>query len=143
MASHRESPKVAFVSGSRLPASSPFWLSRFILPFIGVAIGVSVGAAAGFTLAQVNAPNDTVAASSVLAHTNPAPVAANTGQPGSHSVTKAADVSLSVAKPLANVHATTTVQTALNKMPDAVKPAMFKLGGKEWRVARPIAIPVS
>jgi hypothetical protein len=149
MASHGESPKAAFVSGSehlassRLPASSPFWLSRFILPFVGVAIGVSMGAATGFTLAMVDASNDTVAASSVLAHASSAPLVANMGQPASDSVSKAVDVRLSCAKPLAKARARTAVQIALNKTPDAVKPAMFKLGGKEWRVARPISIPVS
>jgi hypothetical protein len=35
------------------------------------------------------------------------------------------------------------VQIALNRTPDAVKPAMFRLAGKEWHVARPIAIPIT
>ena len=141
--SHSESPQDAFVSGSRLSASSPFWLSRFILSFIGVAIGVSAGAATGFTLALVNAPNETVAASSDAIQANAALLAAHIGQPATDSVTNAVDVHFSSAKTLAKVHAPASVQTALNRMPDAVKPAMFKLGGKEWRVARPIVIPVS
>jgi hypothetical protein len=143
MASHIESPKVAFVAGSKLPASTPFWLSRLILPFIGIAIGASLGSAAGLTLAQVNARNETVAASSSdSAHASPASQAANFSQPANatgHSIAKSAVANLAVAK----AHAQTKVHIALNKMPDAVKPAMFKLGGKEWRVARPIAIPVA
>jgi hypothetical protein len=138
MASHIESPKVAFVAGSKLPASTPFWLSRLILPFIGIAIGMSLGSAAGLTLAQLNAPNKTVAASSSdSAHASPAPLAASFSQPAIAAVHSVA--SLAVAK----AHAQTKVHIALNKMPDAVKPAIFRLGGKEWRVARPIAIPVA
>ena len=59
-----ESPRVVFVSGSSLPASSPFSLSRLMFPVLCVAIGVSVGSATGLTLALVNAPNHALAASS-------------------------------------------------------------------------------
>jgi hypothetical protein len=148
MASLIESPQVAFVPGSKLPSSS-FWLSRFILPFIGVAIGVSVGSATGLTLALVNAPNNTVAASSdatqasaeavtpLIQPASPAPLAANISQPATDAAHSIANSSA------AKAHAQTTVQIALNKTPDAVKPAMFRLSGKEWHVARPIAIPVT
>ena len=69
-----DSPQVAFVSGSSLPASSPFSLSRLILPILCVSLGVSVGTATGLTLAIVNASHNTVAASSDsirLAHAAP------------------------------------------------------------------------
>jgi hypothetical protein len=167
MASLIESPQVAFVSGSKLPASPPFSLSRLIVPFLCVSIGMSVGSAAGLTLALVNAPNDTVAASSdanqagstlagsanadattgVAVNAQPASImqpAADTVQSTANSaIAKSADVSLPTVNPVAKVHAVNTVQIALNKTPDAVKPAMFRLAGKEWHVARPIAIPVA
>ena len=63
MASLIESPQVALVPVSKL-ASPLFSLSRLIVPVLCVSLGVSVGSAAGLTLALVNAPNDTVAASS-------------------------------------------------------------------------------
>jgi hypothetical protein len=137
MASLTESPQVALVSRSKHPASSPFSLSRRVLPVLCVAIGLSVGFATGFTLALVNAPNDTVAASGDANQAGPVPLTANFSQPASatgHFVANPAAV---------KAHAPTAVQIARNKIPDAVKPAMFKLGGKEWRVAMPIAIPVS
>jgi hypothetical protein len=149
MASLIESPKVAFVTrsehpaSSKLPSSSPFWLSRLILPFIGIAIGVSLGSAAGLTLAQVNAPSETVAAASDATQASSAPLAARIDQRATDSVTKAVNVRVSSANSRAKAHAPVAAQIALNKTPDAVKPAMFKLGGKEWRVARPIAISVS
>jgi hypothetical protein len=167
MASLIESPQVALVSGPKLPASSPLSLSRFMLPFLGVAIGVSVGSTAGLTLALINAPNNTVSASSDSAPASPAStlpatsVAMNaqpapTMQPAAETSQSIADsaianpaaaksdnVSLSTATPVAKAHAPSTVQIALNKTPDAVKPAMFRLAGKEWHVARPIAIPVA
>ena len=143
MASFIEFPQVALVSGSKRPTSSPFRISRLVLPILCVSIGVSVGFATGFTVALVNAPNAIVAASSDLAHAgptshvSPAPLAASFSQPANANVH-------SVAKPaVAKAHASTAAQIARNKMPDAVKPAIFKLGGKEWRVAMPIAIPVA
>ena len=148
MASYSESPQVAFVSGSKHsaspehPASSPFRLSRLVLPILCVTIGVPVGFATGFTLALVNAPNEIVAASSNATRVSPAPLTANLSQPATaavHSVVKSAVANLAVAK----APAQTTVHIALNKMPDAVKPAMFTLGGKQWRVAKPMAIPVA
>jgi hypothetical protein len=104
---------------------------------------VSVGFATGFTLALVNAPNAIVAASGDAApvgpasHAGPARLAANFSQAtnaNAHSVSNSA---------VAKAHARITAHIALNKMPDAVKPAIFRLGGKEWRVAMPIAIPVA
>lgn len=154
MATLTESPQVALVSVPKLPASpspSLFALSRLVVPALCISLGVSVGSAAGLTLALVNAPNNTVAASSNSTQASqasqasaaraqgvvplpqpagPAPMAANTSRPAS-------------ANPLVKVQAPNTVQIALNKTPDAVKPAMFKLAGKEWHVAKPIAIPVA
>jgi hypothetical protein len=153
MASLIESPQVALVSGSNLPESSPFSLSRLIVPVLCVSLGVSVGSAAGLTLALVNAPNNMVAASSsdsaqaspantsavtsAVMNAQPAPIIADS------AVASSVNVSISTATPVAKAHASTTVQIALNKTPDAVKPAMFRLAGKEWHVARPIAIPVA
>jgi len=181
MVSLIESPQVALASGSKLPASSPFSLSRLIVPVLCVSLGVSVGSVAGLTLALVNAPNNTVAASSDATQARPtgqsspasaeavpsvamsaqptaimqpavsAPLAANISQPVTDTVrsiansaaANSANVSLSTANPAVKAPAPITVQIALNKTPDAVKPAMFRLAGKEWHVARPIAIPVS
>lgn len=161
MASLIESPQVALVSGSKLPASLPFSFSRLIVPFLGVAIGVSVGSTAGLTLALINAPNNTVAASSDATPASPASTLAATSvamnvqpapimQPAAETVrsiaspttAKSDNVSLSNATPVAKAKVPSTIQIALNRTPDAVKPAMFRLAGKEWHVARPIAIPV-
>ena len=150
MASLIESPQVALVPVPKLPlpATSPFSFSRLIVPFLGVAIGVSVGSTAGLALALVNAPNNTVAASSDSAQANPASTVAATSvamnaQPAP-VVQPAADTVQSVANSAdANAHVPNTVQIALNKTPDAVKPAIFRLAGKEWHVAKPIAIPVA
>jgi hypothetical protein len=146
MASLIESPQVTFVSKSKLPASLPFSLSRLVLPILCVSVGVSVGFATGFTLALVTAPNEIVAASSGATQVSPAPLAASFSQPATdtiHSIARTAVGHLSSANPRVKTHAQTTVHIALNKTPDAVKPAIFRLGGKEWRVARPIAIPVA
>jgi hypothetical protein len=159
MASLIESPQVALVPESKLPASSPFSLSRFIVPVLCVSLGVSVGSAAGLTLALVNAPNNTVAASSDASPASPTvqanPVStvavtsvAMTAQPASvmqpatdtvQSIANSAMANSAVAK----ANAPNTVQVALNRTPDAVKPAMFRLAGKEWHVAKPIAIPLA
>ena len=70
--------------------------------------------------------------------------ASNTVQSTANSaVAISANVSVSTATPVAKTHAPSTVQIALNRTPDAVKPAMFRLAGKEWHVAKPIAIPVA
>ncbi len=159
MASLIESPQVALVSESKPPASSPFSLSRLIVPVLCVSLGVSVGSAAGLTLALVNAPNNTVAASSGATQATP------TSQTGSASADAVTSVAMSgqpapVMKPateavqsiadsaiedsaVAKAHAPSTVQIALSNTPDAVKPAMFRLAGKQWHVARPVAIPVA
>jgi len=153
MASLIESPQVALVSGSNVSAPSLFSLSRFIVPVLCVSLGVSVGSAAGLTLALVNAPNNMVAASSsdsaqaspvntsavtsVAMNAQPAPMIADP------AAAKSVNVSLSTATPVAKTHASATVQITLNRTPDAVKPAMFRLAGKEWHVARPIAISVA
>jgi hypothetical protein len=165
MASLIESPQVALVS---VPASSLFSLSRFMLPILGVTIGVSVGSTAGLTLALINAPNNMVAASSsdsaqaspasavavtsVAMNAQPAPTmqpASDTIQSTANSavaisaIAKSDNVSVATSTPVAKANVPSTVQIALNKTPDAVKPAMFRLGGKEWHVAKPIAIPVA
>src|ERR1700723_2140872 len=137
MASLIESPQVALVS---VPASSLFSLSRFMLPILGVTIGVSVGSTAGLTLALINAPNNMVAASSsdsapaspanavaatsVAMNAQPAPTTqspADTVQPTANSaVAKSDDVSVSTATPVVKAHAPRTVQIALNRTPDAL-----------------------
>ncbi len=170
MSTFIESPRVAFVSGSSLPASSPFSLSRLILPVLCIAIGASVGTTTGIALALVNAPNGVVQASSdsgqanstsaqaainTAANTAPAPVvqtavvtplAASSSQPADdpgHSTAKAVEPRLSTANPAVNAQPSSATQIALSKTPEAVKPATFRLAGKEWHVARPISVPVS
>ncbi len=147
-------------------ASPLFSLSRLIVPVLCVSLGVSVGSAAGLTLALVNAPNDTVAASSAIqlraaqqaldAVTSVA--SANAAQPaaimvrwppdtvrslGNSAVSNSANVSVPAASSRVTANVPSKIQIALNKTPDAVKPAMFRLGGKEWHVARPVAVSVA
>ncbi len=86
MASLIESPQVALVAESK-PASSPFSLSRLIVPVLCVSLGVSVGSAAGLTLALVNAPNNTVAASSGATQATPT---SQTGSATADAVTSVA-----------------------------------------------------
>ena len=165
-----ESPRVAFVSGSSLPASSPFSLYRLILPVLCVAIGVSVGAATGLTLALVNASNHAVAASSNTLQASTAPeanLAANASPAQATQPTVAASPiatpSTLAANPATNptvelrpaklnpAGANTTrtatapskVEIALNKAPDALKPATFKLDGKTYRAARMMFLPAA
>jgi hypothetical protein len=164
-----ESPQVAFVSGSSLPVSSPFSLSRLILPILCVSLGVSVGAATGLTLALVNASNHAVAASSDSVEASAAPaanlaanaspalatqagvaaspiatpstLAVNTARPA----VEVREAKLSVATPSAprSVSAASKVELAFNKEPDALKPATFKLGGKTYRAAKMMFLPTS
>jgi len=172
-----ESPRVAFVSGSSLPASSPFSLSRLILPVLCIAIGVSVGSATGLTLALVNAPNNAVAASSdsgqasapnaapmakLAANSSPAqaikptvitppvadpgktvanPAALMTIEPAKPAESRPVGPRTAGAKPAGPATAPFHAEIALNKTPDALKPATFKLGGKEWHAARMTILP--
>jgi hypothetical protein len=156
-----ESPQVAFVSGSRLPASPPISFRRLILPVLCVTIGVSVGSATGLTLALVNASETSVAASSNSLPNSLAPsprVAMNaapeqTAQPAlavSSTPTTAAtnsEVSFAVeSRPAISTLATkdaarptatpSKVEVAFNKTPDALKPAVFRLNGKTYHVAK-------
>lgn len=157
---------VAFVSGSSLPVSSPFSLSRLMLPFLCVSIGVSAGTATGLTLALLNAPNGVVEASSdsgqatssspkpatnMAVNATPAPniqpaaVAprdANSSQPEAataNSAAKATDLRASTASPAVKAQPSPAIRIAFSKTP-AVKPATFRLAGKEWPVARPMSI---
>lgn len=174
-----ESPRVAFASGSNQQASSSFSLHRLILPFLCIAIGVSVGTATGLTLALVNASNSALAASNDVASTNsvqasPAPaasVAMNAGpaqvsQPAiapqtvasqdTQAATPASSIaveslvskpnlapSLSDASAARTIKTTPKVELALNKTPDAMKPATIKLEGKEYRVAKMMFVPAA
>lgn len=163
-----ESPQVAFVSGSRLPASTPFSLSRLILPILCVSLGVSVGSATGLTLALVNASYSSVAASSNAVQASATPSAnlaansspAQTTQPAAPAApiaTTSALAASTVANPAVEVRpaklstATTSaersasapskVEVALNTAPDALKPATFKLEGKTYHVAKMMFLP--
>ena len=164
-----DSPQVAFVSGSRLPASSSFSFSRLVLPILCVSLGVSVGSATGLTLAIVNARNQTVATSS-NSNSASAPAANLAMNAGSAQATQpliAAPPIVTPGKPVANTasnpavelrpaklnptpaYATraaatpSKVEMALNTAPDALKPATFKLEGKEYRAARMIFAPAA
>jgi hypothetical protein len=165
-----EFPQVAFVSGSSLPASSPFSLSRLILPILCVSLGVSVGTATGLTLALVNASNHSVAASSgsvessaapsanLAANSSPAqatqptiaasPIASPTtlaGNPAANPTAELRTAKLSPATASVSRSATTPskVEMAFNKTPDALKPATFKLDGKTYHVARMMSLPAA
>lgn len=165
-----ESPQVVFLPGSSLRTYPPFSLSRLALPALCVAIAASVGTATGITLAMANAPNGVVEASSgsvqssstrAEAETNlavnsnvapidqtavTAPLATSPSQPVSgtgHFASKAANPRLSTANPAVKAQPSPEGRVASNNPPDAVKPATFRLAGKEWPVARPMPIPVS
>lgn len=167
-----ESPQVAFVSGSSLPAASSFSLYRLILPVLCVTIGVSVGSAAGLTLALVNASRNSVAASSdsVNASASAAPasnLAANASpaqatQPAVAASTIATPSTLALntaVTPAVDAHpvklspsasgvarsatAPAKVEVALNRAPDALKPATIKLEGKEYRAAKMMILPAA
>lgn len=165
-----ESPRVAFVSGSSLPASSPFSLSRLILPVLCVSLGVSVGTATGLTLALVNASRNTVAASSDSLEASAAPESSVAMNSSSSQAAQSAVVpspitapSTPAANPNSNPAATMTqaklnpapaslariatapakVEIALNKAPDALRPATFKLNGKEYRAVKMMFLPAA
>jgi hypothetical protein len=170
MSTFIESPRVAFVSGSSLPASSPFSLYRLILPVLCIAIGASVGTTTGIVLALANAPSGVVQASSdsgqanpisakasinVAANTNPAsveqtavvsPLAASSSQPAGdagRSTAKATDLRPSTAGHVVKAQPPSATQVAYNKAPEAAKPATIRLAGKEWHAVRPTSVPVS
>lgn len=129
-----------------------------------------MGTATGLTLALVNAPNGVVEASSDLVqassaghkaatslamNSNPAtiaqtavtaPLAASPSQPDGttgHFAAQATDLRLSTANPAVKAQPSSAAQVAFSKMPEAVKPATFRLAGKEWHVARLISMPVA
>ena len=169
MDSYIESPQAVFVPGSSLRTHSPFSLSRLALPILCVAIAVSAGTTTGITLAMVNAPNGVVEASSrsaqasltgAKAGTNlalnakpalniqPSVVAgpdASPSQPvadNGHSAVGAADLRRSTANRAVKAQASSASQTAFSNPPDAIRPATFRLAGKEWPVAKLISMPV-
>lgn len=163
-----ESPQVAFVSGSHLPASSTFSLSRLILPVLCVTLGVSVGTAAGLTLAIVNAHN-TLAASSDSFQASAAPaanLAANASPAQTTQLAVAASPIATPATPAAipspapsveshpaklsvdsarvrTASATPKLEVAFNKTPDALKPATLKLDGKEYHAVKMMFLPTA
>jgi hypothetical protein len=165
-----ESPRAAFVSGSSLPAFSPFSLSRLILPVLCVSLGVSVGTATGITLALVNASRNTVAASSDSLQASAAPESSVAMNSSSAQAAQSTVVSSPIAassapaanpdsnpvatRPQAKLNpasetvartgtAPSKVEIALNKAPDALKPATFRLNGKEYRAVRMIFLPAA
>jgi hypothetical protein len=165
-----ESPRVAFVSGASLPASSPFSISRIILPILCVSLGVSVGTATGLTLALINASNHSVVASSDSVESSAAPSADLAANSSPAQATQAAVAGPTIATPstlAANTAANPTVElrpaklipattsvarsataptkveVALNKTPDALKPATFKMEGKTYHVAKMMFLPAA
>lgn len=163
-----ESPQVAFVSGSRLPASTPFSFHRLILPILCISLGVSVGTATGLTLALVNASYNSVSASSNSLQASAAPSANLAANASPAQITQPAAPAPPIAAPSTLAADTATnptvelrtaklnpvtpsvtrpavapakVELALNKAPDALKPATFKLEGKTYRVAKMMFVP--
>ena len=138
MATYLDSRQGEFVSGSSLPSSLRFSASRFAFY---IAIGVAAVSATGITLARIDVPMGVANASggrvqtsairpaagiSLSANTNSAPVphpsvvapvAANPGR--SHAAFGRSRIALSA-------------QTRSTEIPDAVKPAIFRLNGKEF-----------
>jgi hypothetical protein len=119
---------------------------------------------------MVNAPNGVVEASSssvrassarakagtkLAANANPAPISHPAGvaplnaipsRPdavNSHSATKVAELRLPTANRAGKARPSSAAQIAFSNPPDAAEPAIFRLAGKEWPVARPIFIAVS
>jgi len=165
MAPYIESPQVVFEPGSSLRTYPTFSLSRLVLPAFCVAIAASLGTATGFTLAMVNAPNGVVEASSrsawaeagtnLAANANSSPSLQSSVVAGPHAspsqpvaatkhlASKAARLRRSNASRAVKVQASSAAQTALNNPPDAIRPATFRLDGKEWPVAELVSMPVA
>jgi hypothetical protein len=134
MATYLDSPQGPFVSGSSLPSSLRFSASRIVFC---LAIGVAVVTATGITLARMDVPVSTAKGSSLTANANPAPithpavaapVAAVHGLP--HTASRRTHTARS-----AQAHSSAEIKT-----PDAVKPAIFRLNGKEFLVAQMVSI---
>jgi len=165
-----KSAQVVFVSGSRLRTYPRFSLSRLALPALCIAIAASVGTATGITLAMFNAPNGVVEASSssvqasstraktetkLAVNAKPAlniqptlvtGLNASPSQPVAdtkHLASKAANLRRSTSSRALKAQSSSAAQTAFNNPPDAIRPATFKLAGKEWPVAQLISMPVA
>ncbi len=125
MATYLDSPQGQFVSESSLPTSLRFSASRLALC---LAIGVAVVAATGIMLARMDVP--------IVAPSNHVKNAA---------VSPAIGISLATIPNLrhsasSHSHIARSAQARSTKMPDAVKPAIFRLNGKEYLVARMVSI---
>lgn len=135
MATYLDSSQGPFVSGSSLPNSLRFSASR--LAFC-LAIGIAVVGATGIMLARMDVPigassshvkNSAIRPAtsiSLAANANPAPV------------THSAVIAPVAASRPTRITLSTKAQSV--KMPDAVKPAIFRLDGKEFLVARMVSI---
>jgi hypothetical protein len=128
MATYLDSPQGPFVSGSSLPSSLRFSASRIVFC---LAIGVAAVAATGIMLARMDVPIG--ASSNRVKNTAISPatgisIAAIPNPP--HAASRRSRIALSAqARSSAGI-----------KMPDAVKPAIFRLNGKEFLVAQMVSM---
>lgn len=133
MATYLDSPQSTFASGSSLPTSLRFSASR--LAFC-LAIGLAVVAATGIMLARMDVPINAVNSSGgriLTSAIRPATAISLTATPNpQHASSRRSHA-------VPNAHA----ESADLKMPDAVKPAIFRLNGKEFLVVKMISIPVA
>src|SRR5271169_2258805 len=136
MATYLDSPQGQYVSGSSLPSSLRFSASRLVFC---LAIGVAVVGATGIMLARMDVPSGAVNRSAGRVQTsatrpaNAISIAAIPNPP--HAASRRPRIARSA-------------QARSTEMPDAVKPAIFRLNGKKYLVAqmvsiRTISIPVA
>jgi hypothetical protein len=134
MATYLDSPQGPFVSGSSLPSTLRFSASRLVFC---LAVSAAVVIATGITLARMDVPISAVKGSSLTANANPAPIthpAVAAPVAAIHGLPHAASMRTRTARS-AQTHSSAEIKT-----PDAVKPAIFRLNGKEFLVARMVSI---
>lgn len=145
MATYLDSPQAPFVSESSLPSSLRFSASRLVFC---LAIGVAVVSATGIMLARMDVPNGAVSGSGGRIQTSGSTAAVGTSLPAKTIPFAVAHIAVN-GSPSAKAsvrhlpaHAAAKAK-AIATVPDAVKPAIFRLNGKEFLVAKMISIPVA
>jgi hypothetical protein len=128
MATYLDSPQGPFVSGSSLPSSLRFSASRLVFC---LAIGVAVVGATGITLARMDVPIGAVNGSDGRIQTSAIRPATGISLAAIPNPPHAASRRSRIAR---------SAQARSTEMPDAVKPAIFRLNGKEFLVARMVSI---